>query len=344
MVSSARTRTIPDFLRAHIAFISLGVNVDPIYRDLGIRESDLEDGPSGVDLATYLELLHRVSEGEGRPFLGLEMALTRDVGNLGVLGYMMRNAPDFERALGIISKYLDLIMPRCKTSLERMGDDCFWTYEVTGFSPAKCRHEIEQTLMQFINAARELLLLPNWHPSQVFFQHAEPKGSELLRETMAGTLHFDHHCNGVLFPADFLRYAISDADPTLLGLLEQQVRHSIDQLKDDDTLVGRITFMITSYLGKTDVSAEIISSRLGMSRRTLHRRLGEQGTSFNELREVVVSKISREALSTTRVSITELAQELGYSDSSAFDRAFKRLTGLSPLNYRRRHSASPRIK
>lgn len=344
MVTSAATRTIPSFQRVHLVLVKLGIDVGPVYRDLGIRERDLQDEPSGVTMVKYLELLSRISEEQGRPSLGLEMALARDLGSLGVLGYMVRNAPDFERALAITDDYLDLIMPGCRTGLVRLEQDCIWTYEMPGISPAKCRHEIEQTLMQFIGAARELLSLPQWYPTQVFFQHAEPQDCELLREEMADTLHFDHHYNGVMFPAGFLRYTISEADPKLLGLLEQQVQHSLDLLKHDNTLVGRITFMITSRLGKTEVSAETISSRIGMSRRTLHRRLSEQGTSFNEIREMVVLQIAKKALSTTDVSITELAQELGYSDSSALDRAFKRLTGFSPLSYRRNHTVLTPVK
>lgn len=341
MISGVTTNTIPNFRRTHQSLMKLGINVGPVYRALGIRESDLQGHLSGVTMATYLELLFRISEEQGQAFLGLEMAHTRDVSDLGVLGYMVRNAPNFERCIAITGKYLNLVMPGCRTNLVHLKRDYIWTYEIPGFSPAKCRHEIEQSLMQFIGSVRELLSLPGWRPTEVFFQHAEPEGSESLRKAMSDTLHFNHYCNGVLLPAELLCHTISDADPELLGLLEQQVQHSIDQLKQDDTLIGRITFMITSRLGKTKVSADSIAPRLGMSRRTLHRRLSERDTSFNELREAVVLKIAKQALSTTNVSITALAQELGYSESSGFDRAFKRLTGFSPLNYRRGHTISP---
>ena len=342
MAGIANTRTIPNFRRTHRVLAGLDVDLVQVYRDLGIRDCDLREEPSRITISTFLELLRRIAQEQRRPFLGLEMAQARDVGNLGVLGYMVRNAPDFERSLAITGDYLDLIMPGCRTGLVRLGQNCIWTYEVPGFPAEQCRHEIEQTLMQFIGALRELLSLPNWFPTEVYFQHEEPKNSELLRDAMADTLHFKHYCNGVLFPVEFLRHPIGNADLQLLELLEQQVQNSMDQLKIDHTLIGRVTSMITSRLGKTEVSAEAISSQIGMSRRTLHRRLGEKGTSFNELREGVVSKIAREALNTTNVSVTELSQEIGYSDSSAFVRAFKRLNGLSPLSYRRRQTEPAR--
>jgi len=337
MVRGASTRTIPNFHRTHEALRSLNVDTTKLYRLLGIRESDLHAENSGVTMGTYLELLRRAAEQERRPFLGLEIAMTRNVANLGALGYLMRNAPDFEHSLTMIDSYLDLIMPGCISGLIKRELDCIWTYEVPGFSPAQARHEIDMGLMQFIGTVRELFSLPDWRPAEVFFQHEPPGDTEPLRIAMADTLHFGHYFSGVAFPQEFLRYAIGDADPQLLRVLEQQVQRSINELKEDGTLIGRITFMIASRLGKTDVSADSLASRIGMSRRTLHRRLNEQGTSFNALREVVVLRIAKEALATTSVSITELAQELGYSDASAFDRAFKRLTGLSPLSYRRQH-------
>ncbi|OUR91031.1 hypothetical protein A9Q81_18100, partial [Gammaproteobacteria bacterium 42_54_T18] len=72
----------------------------------------------------------------------------------------------------------------------------------------------------------------------------------------------------------------------------------------------------------------------------LNRRLKESGTTFNTLRENLVFHIAKESLCNSSVSITELAQMLGYSDSSAFNRAFKRMAKQRPLNYRKQHGPS----
>ncbi len=77
-----------------------------------------------------------------------------------------------------------------------------------------------------------------------------------------------------------------------------------------------------------------------MSRRTFFRRLRDQGISLIDVRQDVILRIAKETLCTTSVSATELAQQLGYADASAFTHAFKRATGLAPLDYRHKQSGA----
>lgn len=328
---------IPNFFRVDTALLELGIDTARYYRLAGIRGGGADQGGERerVSVPKYLELLNLIAETEGRPFLGIEIANTRDVANLGTLGYMIRNAPNFERCLALINSYLNLIIPGSKAELVRSEDHCIWTYELQGHTPFQSRHEIEMTLLQFCNTVRELLSLPDWQPESVFFQHPAPEDTGLLQREFCENIMFEHYCSGVKFAENLLYRTISDADPRLLAILESQVQESMKQLKAGDTLAGRITFLISSRLGKADTSASSLAPVLGMSLRTLHRRLREQGTSLQELRDVVISRLAKEMLCKTTISITQLAQQLGYSDTSAFDRAFKRLTGHSPQAYRR---------
>lgn len=329
-------RTIPNFHRTHEALLKLGVDTKPLYRNLHIREKDLDLHQSSVSLATYFELLRQAAIQEKRPFIGIDIANTRDISSLGALGYMMANAPNFESSLAMVDSYLDFIMPGCVSNLIIRDNDCVWTYDIPGFSPELTRHETEMSLTQFTLTVKELFKIPEWQPSDVYFQHQA--GTHFTKKTKtypADNVHFDHYFSGVAFPITFLSHTLSNADPRLLSILEQQVQSSISALKTQSSLIERLTFIVASRLGKADVSADTIAANIGMSRRTLHRRLAEQGTTFNQIRETVVSKVSKEALTNTSVSITELAQQLGYSDSSAFDRAFKRLSGQTPSQYRK---------
>ncbi|TDG12151.1 AraC family transcriptional regulator [Seongchinamella unica] len=331
---TAPTR-IPNYRRVHDSLQQLGVNTDSLYRSLHIREEDFDDDSAGVTMAAHLELLNRAAEQRKDPYLGISMARTRDVANLGVVGYMVRSAPDFGRSLTIVDSYLELVTPGARCGLLNHGDSSTWTYDVDGFSPDQCRHEVEMTLMQFVNAIRELLSLPDWRPLETCFRHAPPEDADPVRAAFSERLTFHHSFNGVSFPTGFLAMQTSDSDPQLLHVLEQQVQRSISQLKRGSNLRDRISFLISSQIGQTEISAESLAASLGMSRRTLHRRLAEQETSVGQLRDFVVFQIAKEVLLTTSVSITQLAQQLGYSDASAFDRAFKRLSGQTPQTFRR---------
>ncbi len=331
-----RSRFMPDFRRVHEPLQRLGVDTATLYPALGIRESEFVEQDS-VSIPAYLELLQRAAEHHRRPFLGLELAQLRNLSDLGALGYMLRNAPDFGRTLDIIDSYVDLVTPGARTAVIQSGDSCIWTYALPGYSAALCRQEVELSLYEFVYVTRELLALGHWRPQEVFFQHDAPRGLAPLRRAFGNRLIFKHYCNGVRFPRDFLSRSISNADPQLLRVLQAQVQHSIDRLKQSNDLLARLNNMLSSRMGKADISADELASQMGMSRRTLHRRLEALGTSFSEQRDIVVLQLAKQTLGTTSVSVTELAQQLGYADSAAFDRAFKRLTGLTPLAYRRAH-------
>jgi AraC-like DNA-binding protein len=193
------------------------------------------------------------------------------------------------------------------------------------------------SIMQFIGSVRELLRMPDWRPQHVFLQHEPPGDLTPLQDAFGADITFNHAFSGVALSRHLLNVSLNDADPRLLEVLEHQVRRSMSQLKTSDALADRITLLISSSLGRSDVSADKLASHLGMSRRTLHRRLLDQGTSLSRLHDMVVLQVAKESLRDTTVSITELAQKLGYSDASAFHKAFKRLTGLAPLRYRRQH-------
>lgn len=326
----------PNFRRLHWALEKLGVDTGTLYRDFGIRERDIAEGRS-VSMSTYLNVLNRAAELPGRTAIGIEIARTRTATDLGILGYIARNAPDFGRFLALIESYLDLVMPGARAGLVEDGETVYWTYGLPAFSPSHSRHEVEMSVMQFIGVVRELLHMPDWHPKQVFLQHEAPSDLTPLEDAFGADITFNHAFNGVALSRHLLNFSLNDADPRLLEVLEHQVRRSMSQLKTSDALADRITLLISSSLGRSDLSADRLASHLGMSRRTLHRRLLDQGTSLSRLHDIVVLQVAKESLRNTTVSITELAQKLGYSDASAFHKAFRRLTGQAPLRYRRQH-------
>jgi AraC-like DNA-binding protein len=329
-----------NFRRFHLALQRLEIDTAPLYRKLGIREKDFHGEAAGISMVRYLELLNLAADQSRRPCLGLSIAQLSSTSDLGIMGYIMRNAPDFEECLALGGRYLQLVSPGAQSGTIKDDATCTWTYDIQGFSPQQCRQDVEMTMMQFVNLVGDLLSLRDWRPNNVYFQHAAPDEEQPLHRFLADQVTFNHFYNGISFPREFLFYPVTNADPRLLKVLENQVQRSIDQLKMGQSLLDRVTFLISSSLGKTEVSADRIASHLGMSRRTLHRRLSERGTSFGELRDTIVSQLAKEILSTTIVSITELAQQLGYSDASAFIRAFKRQTGLTPLDYSRQHACA----
>ncbi|WP_299939821.1 AraC family transcriptional regulator [uncultured Microbulbifer sp.] len=325
--------------RFHKALVRQGVDVKTIYDELGIDASVmLDEKNASVSMSKYLALMELASEHTGCRFLSANMALNPETQYQGVLGYILSNAPVFSAALSLLSQYIMLASPGASANFREASGECFLTYKIHHATVTECQQDVEGTIVQFVLMIRNMLSEQTWLPNSIYFEHGN---SDSLNEStfpLACDVIFDHHFSGISFPGELLDYPITGSDPKLLELLESHVRSTPEYLAHSSSLVDQVRFQIGVNLEDREVSADKISSTLGMSRRTMHRRLSELGTSFYSLKEDIVFIRAKEYLSDTDVTITELAQKLGYSDSSSFDRGFKRMAGLTPLNYRKKYS------
>jgi len=328
----------PNIRRFHQALQRESVDTTALYVDLGIDPKLMEADNTSLSTVKHYELLELAAKKSNNRFLGINLGLDSRNSELGVLSYMLRNAPNLEKALDLLQRYVALVAPGSSISVLEEQDHCVLTYKIKDYPPSQCCQALEMTLAQYVLLFRVILDDEAWQSSRIYFEHSAPAAEELRRIPLGGELVFDHFFNGVCFSKELMDYANSDFDPQLLTILESQVLQTAATLLNSDSFLDRIRLVISSNLGNAEVTADTVAAEFGMSRRTLHRRLSENGTRFNTLRENIVINVAKESLSKTSVSITELAQRLGYSDSSAFDRAFKRLVGQRPLAYRKYYS------
>lgn len=324
-----------DLLRFHKEFENFSVDTNQLYQQLSIDPDVMRSADTHINLLKHYELMEAAALQKGDPFLGFKMGLACRSTDLGMLGYMLRNAPNFEKAMEILHNYTILLSPETQTALLKENSQYILTFKTLNAPSSAARQTVDMTLAQFILIGRDAFEDENWEPERIYFDYPKPADDELLSFPITSELIFDHYFSGVSFPTTINSFHRDDGDPQLLALLESQALQALKDHRTENSILKHIQFLISSNIGNTKMTAECVASELGMSRRTMHRRLSEYGSTFNQLREDIVINIAKESLSTTTVSITELAHTLGYADSSAFDRAFKRLTGRRPLEYRK---------
>lgn len=127
-------------------------------------------------------------------------------------------------------------------------------------------------------------------------------------------------------------------DPDLFCVLETHARMLLDRLPGPDDFVGRVRDAIEAELRGGDPGLESIARRLAMSPRTLQRRLRDRGAVFNDVLDAVRFQAAKSYLAKRDVAGTEVAYLLGFAEPSSFNRAFKRWSGQTPTEYRRRLS------
>jgi AraC-like DNA-binding protein len=170
---------------------------------------------------------------------------------------------------------------------------------------------------------------------EVWFRHERPADiSEYQRTFAGGLLNFGAPMNGFTFKREYLGLPMPDADPQLHTLISKHAEAMLAELPSALSLTERVRDLLAKELASGSPTLANISHKLAMSERTLTRHLEEEGTSFKALLEDLRHRLAVRYVRQSDLPMSEIAFLLGFSQSAAFYRAFRRWTGQTPLEYR----------
>jgi len=312
-----------------------GCNPDKICQAVGLQPADLRDPDASIPLPAYLNLLELAARRSGDDCFGLRFGDGYDPGNYGALGFVALNSPTIGAGLLNVGRYLGVMRYHCRVVLEVENRLARLRYRLAAGSVSLRRQDAEMALARMCRGIRAVLG-GDWAPREVHFEHPLPQDGTPHREIFRTQVHFGQPMNAMIFDQDVLDVEIPSADSRLLRILEGFLEEELSRRRADPDLVQRVRRQVLDSLGSGVPGIAEVASSAGMSVRTLQRRLGEQGLTYNKLVDDLRHELSLQYLEAREVSISEIAFLLGYSEASAFDRAFRRRSGVSPLEFRRR--------
>ncbi|MBZ0235910.1 MAG: AraC family transcriptional regulator [Deltaproteobacteria bacterium] len=287
-----------------------------------------------LPLRTLHALLDQAAAQVCDPFLGLHLAARFPRGTYGVLEYAGRSAPTVREALVRIVRYIGLLNELVTVSFEPLAHGGA-TIEQRIAGEPRCvgRHGNEFFVAMLLLNARALTT-STWMPSRAWFAHPMPEDvSELVALLGTRDLRWDAGANGMELAAEVLDAPLTTADPPLLSLLERQAEQALPP-PGNQRLVALIKRRVRDTLVEAPPTLESVAAELRMSPRTLQRQLAEEGTGFADLLDELRRELALEYVRDPGRPLGEIAYLLGYSELSAFLRAFKRWTGKTPSDLR----------
>ncbi|MFY0654589.1 MAG: AraC family transcriptional regulator ligand-binding domain-containing protein [Cyclobacteriaceae bacterium] len=173
-------------------------------------------------------------------------------------------------------------------------------------------------------------------PIQVSFKHGRPAELSSYQKAFNCPILFDQPENYIAYKSSDLETRTAKADASINQFLLERVEEEAKGLEvSANKIASDIESLIKDALPSGIPSISQIGEYMGMSNRTLTRRLSENGVTFRDLIQRTQEGVSKKLLRQTNRSIAEIAFETGFSEQSAFNRAFKRWTGLSPVQFRK---------
>lgn len=260
------------------------------------------------------------------PQLALALATGLPRGSFGLVEYVCRSAPTLRTALLQWVRYLNLLDDAVTVGLEIDEDHAYLRVERESEAPAPASHELCWALVA--KHARELSTVP-FRITRVDLAHPAHGDAAAYRAWFEAPVVFDAEVTQLVMPRTALDASIVSSDPTLLAILTRAADELLAKAPTDPLMTSQVKRVLHELLRTDEGHVEVVAKRLGLTSRSLQRRLKDERTTFNVIRETVRKELAQRYLD-DGLAIAEISFLLGFSEPSAFFRAFKRWTGTTP--------------
>jgi AraC-like DNA-binding protein len=311
---------------------TLGLDIAAALAAAGVDPGALDDAeariPHGAALAVWREAARRSGDDD----LGIHVAEEIRPGAFDVLDYTIRASVTLGEGLERLVRYHRILHDAAVVQLRVEENSARLQHVLPPEAPALPRQVAEFIVAAWLVVARQATAL-DLVPLEVHFRHSAPADQAEHRRLFRAPVRFSSSTNGLRIPRSMLDTPLVKSDAGLCAVLDQYVRERLDRLPPTNALSHRVRHLLASGLS-SGVDSDAVARKLHMSRRTLQRQLASEGTSFKEVLDDLRRELATEYLAERRMAIAEIAFLLGFSEASAFHRAFKRWSGSTPADYR----------
>jgi AraC-like DNA-binding protein len=310
---------------------SCGLDPARLLMHEGLTVADLAVPDKWVPAAAVARLLDRSAKQAGVEDMGLRLAGLRRLATLGPLSVVLRQEPDLRSALNLLCRYEHSYNEALRLRLDEAGDLASMRLWFEFGEPAPSRQALELATAALLGIVRELLGR-QWEPLSFCFTHPAPASLAAHHAVFGPRLRFGHEFTGLVFYAAELD-ALNTASDPLLRPYADKLR-SVLGAPPAATVTSQVTRLVEMLLPVGRCSTGHVARSLGVTQRTLHRRLAAEGQSFSEIVHTSREALAERYLAADRYSLTEVSELLGFTAPSAFSRWFRLRFGVSPTQWR----------
>ncbi len=314
----------------------LGGDPLALLRAVGLAEDVLDSPESPASLPAFMALLENSAVALGLPDFSLRLAQKQDIGVLGAVELIARHASSVGEAVQAIGRNMCYHSPGIAVQLE--PDPLRSAHTALRITVDPRLPAGRQQMMELAYGVGHGFLRAvtgdssdDWHMN---FQHGTSLPPEHYRKYFNGPVLFGQARNGLSLPTRLLAVPIAPDNGELLASAERFVNNVMRRYPLD--IAHQVEALVERQLAAGGATLAAISAQLGLHRRTLQRRLKEQGLLFEDIVDKVCQARAAEYLTYAAIPLSQVAAMLGYSEQSSFSRSCRRWFGTTPQAYRDR--------
>ena len=310
-----------------------GVDPEPVFRASGLDYQHHEEYDAPLPVERVGELFERAAAVTDNRFMGLSMGRNFHYESSSLLIVAMLAAPSVARGLAFLNQYDRYIDSGITTSCRQGGDPVVFTADLIQIGDVGMA-QLNEYLMGFLVQTLLTATRTRVPLIKVTFKHQEPEQTEGLRHFFSCPLEFGAPHNSICLPTEFLDQPFLTSNKLLYQILVNAMETYFSMGDKTSGFVATVCRQIMLDDPMVNPDSKRVAQQMGMSTRTLRRRLAEEGFTFNGAKNLARERRAKYLLANSRASLTEIAFELGYSELSAFSRAFRVWVGETPQAYR----------
>lgn len=313
--------------------VDKGLEPAVLGRQYGVPAGAWKSPQVEIPLTAFVRIYEQGASALGVPGIGWQSGPLLDLADLGELGNAILSAPTVGSALRTFERFLRVIQSETDLRLTVEDGVVTLTYRILNPDIWPRRQDAEFTLSVLTQLIRRGAG-DDWSPDLICFEHEAARSLSSWGEVTGSACQFDCETNALSFPEAILNLPMPRDDASRHRRALDTLTRWLAEAYRSNSLVDRTRTAIYTGLETGIVDQETIARDLGLSRRSLHRHLSEEGVRFSTLLDDCRFRVARHALADTSHPLAQIAFELSYSDQTAFERAFKRRTGMTPRQYR----------
>ncbi len=313
-----------------------GISEDAICQATGLDATVLAQPNARLDGAVMERLWNAGARLSGDPDLGLHTAEACNPDARTIAGYVVRSCRTAGEALDRLARHAALLNDGLRLSLTREPDlttcRCDAAGQSDNYVARAPRQVMEAMAAGIVGTMRRLTPVPI-APVEVTFRHATPADLHEHHRLLGPAVRFCAPTTSVVYATADLERPMLPAKADLLAVFEPQAQHVVAALDRHGPVSRRVLDLLAGHIRGMVPDVNDVAHALAMSERSLQRHLRDEGTSFRDLVDQLRRELALRHLAVPGTSATDVAFLLGFSEPSAFTRAFQRWTGQSPAAF-----------
>ena len=248
------------------------------------------------------------------------------------------NSPTISEAVYNAFKVEFIINNLFPTEIVIDGDKAINRIYCHQYNAETIRHIAEQDISGIINIALFVMnkdYSEHNHPIEVHFRHKAAAPLKDYQAALGTTVKFEQEYNQVIYPIEILSTPTYNPNARIAEFIQGELESLMQQVDQHDNMALRLWRAFQKSPRANEITIDTAAKIFNITARTLQRHLKNEGTSFQEELTYFKSEKAKQLLNNRNTSITNIAHSLGFNDSSAFHKAFKRWTGMTPAEYRK---------